>query len=81
MNSMQQPPSAQQDLSLDPFWMPFTANRQFKARPRLLTSAEGMFYTDVEGRQVIDGANKSIPWTTLRPSKWVIRYHSNWPND
>ncbi len=57
MNSMQQPTPAQQDLSLDPFWMPFTANRQFKARPRLLASAEGMFYTDVEGRQVMDGTS------------------------
>jgi len=57
MNSMQQATPAQQDLSLDPFWMPFTANRQFKARPRLLASAEGMFYTDVEGRQVMDGTS------------------------
>ena len=57
MNSMQQPTPAQQDLSLDPFWMPFTANRQFKSRPRLLASAQGMFYTDVEGRQVLDGTS------------------------
>ncbi len=57
MNSMQQPTPAQQDLSLDPFWMPFTANRQFKSRPRLLASAQGMFYTDVEGCQVLDGTS------------------------
>lgn len=37
------------------FWMPFTANRQFKANPRLLESAQGMYYTDTGGRQVIDG--------------------------
>ena len=37
------------------FWMPFTANRQFKKTPRLLASAEGMYYTDVDGRQVLDG--------------------------
>ncbi|MFO7705631.1 MAG: aspartate aminotransferase family protein [Halopseudomonas sp.] len=54
---MQQPATQQQDLSLDEFWMPFTANRQFKSRPRLLESAEGMFYTDVEGRQIIDGTS------------------------
>lgn len=36
-------------------WMPFTANRQFKANPRLLTSAKGMYYTSVDGRQVLDG--------------------------
>ncbi|MDT6939185.1 aspartate aminotransferase family protein [Brucella pseudogrignonensis] len=41
--------------SLDNFWMPFTANRQFKAAPRLLASASGMYYTDVDGNQVLDG--------------------------
>ena len=40
--------------SLDAFWMPFSANRQFKAHPRLLASAEGMFYRDVEGREILD---------------------------
>ncbi|MDE3739271.1 beta-alanine--pyruvate transaminase [Metapseudomonas resinovorans] len=41
--------------SLDDFWMPFTANRQFKAKPRLLESAEGMYFTSTDGRQVLDG--------------------------
>ncbi|CUW45333.1 aminotransferase [Brucella vulpis] len=41
--------------SLDNFWMPFTANRQFKAAPRLLASASGMYYIDVDGNQVLDG--------------------------
>lgn len=40
---------------LDAFWMPFTANRQFKADPRLLASAAGMHYTAVDGRTVLDG--------------------------
>ncbi|MBB2166793.1 aspartate aminotransferase family protein [Gluconacetobacter aggeris] len=40
---------------LDNFWMPFTANRQFKAAPRLLAGAEGMYYTDVDGHRVMDG--------------------------
>jgi beta-alanine--pyruvate transaminase len=40
---------------LDAFWMPFTANRQFKASPRLLVAAEGMYYTTADGRQIIDG--------------------------
>ena len=52
-------PLATQPLSqaadLDSFWMPFTANRQFKARPRMLQSAEGLYYTDVQGRQILDG--------------------------
>ncbi|QGX41354.1 aspartate aminotransferase family protein [Permianibacter aggregans] len=41
--------------SLEAYWMPFTANRQFKSAPRLLQSAKGMYYTDVDGRQVLDG--------------------------
>jgi beta-alanine--pyruvate transaminase len=35
--------------------MPFTANRQFKTNPRLLTAAQGMYYRDREGRQILDG--------------------------
>ena len=41
---------------LDAYWMPFTANRQFKAEPRLFASASGMHYTTVDGRKVIDGS-------------------------
>ena len=37
------------------FWMPFTANRQFKSAPRMLVEADGMFYTTSDGRQVLDG--------------------------
>jgi beta-alanine--pyruvate transaminase len=36
------------------FWMPFTANRQFKKAPRLLARAEGMHYWTPEGREVLD---------------------------
>ena len=39
----------------DAFWMPFTANRQFRTAPRLLARAEGMYYWTPEGRQVLDG--------------------------
>ncbi|MBK5255635.1 MAG: aspartate aminotransferase family protein [Vicinamibacteria bacterium] len=42
-------------LDLDAFWMPFTANRQFKQTPRMLVKAEGMHYTSDDGRQVLDG--------------------------
>jgi beta-alanine--pyruvate transaminase len=42
--------------NLDAFWMPFTANRQFKAEPRLIASAEGMYYTTVDGRKVMDAS-------------------------
>jgi len=40
---------------MNAFWMPFTANRQFKKAPRLLASAKDMHYTTVDGRQVLDG--------------------------
>ncbi len=52
MNAQITPAPAQGDL--DAFWMPFTANRQFKANPRLLTRAEGMYYWSADGRQVLD---------------------------
>jgi beta-alanine--pyruvate transaminase len=39
------------------FWMPFTANRQFKADPRLLVAAQGMFYRTEDGREVLDGTS------------------------
>ena len=41
--------------NLDAFWMPFTANRQFKSNPRMLVSAKGMFYQNAEGKQILDG--------------------------
>ena len=41
--------------NLDAFWMPYTANRSFKASPRLLARAEGVFYYTPEGREVLDG--------------------------
>ena len=40
----------------DSLWMPFTANRQFKAAPRLLVGASGMYYTTHDGRRVLDGS-------------------------
>jgi len=40
---------------LDAYWMPFTANRQFKANPRLLAKASGMYYETTEGRKILDG--------------------------
>jgi beta-alanine--pyruvate transaminase len=35
--------------------MPFTANRQFKANPRLLAAAKDVHYFTPEGRQILDG--------------------------
>ena len=42
-------------LNLDALWMPFTANRQFKAAPRFLVSAKDMHYQTQDGRKVLDG--------------------------
>ncbi|OLY45708.1 beta-alanine--pyruvate transaminase [Bartonella apis] len=42
-------------ISLESYWMPFTANRQFKASPRILSAAKGMYYTDIDGNKVLDG--------------------------
>lgn len=41
--------------NLEHFWMPFTANRQFKQTPRMLVAAKGMHYTTDDGRQILDG--------------------------
>ena len=47
---LQPPPN---DLSN--FWMPFTDNRYFKANPRLLAEAKGMYYKTPDGREILDG--------------------------
>ncbi len=41
---------------LEPFWMPFTANRSFKARPRMVSGAKDMHYVTPEGRKIIDSS-------------------------
>jgi beta-alanine--pyruvate transaminase len=41
---------------LEAFWMPFTANRAFKARPRMVSRAKDMHYFTPEGKAVLDGA-------------------------
>jgi beta-alanine--pyruvate transaminase len=42
---------------LESFWMPFTANRDFKQNPRLFVEAEGMHYITADGRRVLDGTS------------------------
>ena len=44
-----------ENVDLESFWMPFTANKAFKAAPRQLGSAEGMHYYTPEGRPILDG--------------------------
>jgi beta-alanine--pyruvate transaminase len=40
---------------LEAHWMPYTGNRNFKANPRIITSAKGCYYTDQHGKQIFDG--------------------------
>jgi beta-alanine--pyruvate transaminase len=47
---------------LNSHWMPFTGNREFKKNPRMIDTAEGLYYRDMEGRQVMDGL--SGLWTS-----------------
>ncbi|MDG2072754.1 MAG: aspartate aminotransferase family protein [Pseudomonadales bacterium] len=47
---------------MDAFWMPYTANRQFKKTPRIIKAAEGAYYITDDGRRIFDGL--SGLWTT-----------------
>ncbi|MDP9902688.1 aspartate aminotransferase family protein [Variovorax ginsengisoli] len=40
---------------LDAHWMPYTANRNFKADPRIIVEGKGAYYTDADGRKIFDG--------------------------
>ncbi len=40
---------------LNAYWMPFTANRDYKEAPRVVASASGMYYRDQQGREILDG--------------------------
>ncbi|WP_255423041.1 aspartate aminotransferase family protein [Undibacterium sp. FT79W] len=40
---------------LNAYWMPFTANRDYKEAPRVVASAAGMYYRDQDGREILDG--------------------------
>ncbi len=42
--------------SLEEHWMPFTANRHFKANPRLISGAKGMYFTTDRGETILDGS-------------------------
>ncbi|MEM7567849.1 MAG: aminotransferase class III-fold pyridoxal phosphate-dependent enzyme, partial [Pseudomonadota bacterium] len=48
-------PAHSRPNNLDAFWMPFSANRQFKQKPRMLVSAERLHYTADDGRKILDG--------------------------
>ena len=75
---------------LEAYWMPFTANRQFKAKPRMLARASGMYYWTPDGRQILDGVaglwcvnaghgrkeiTEAVPSSSRR---WITRRRSRW---
>ena len=45
----------QDEQWLSAHWMPFTGNRNFKARPRIITGAQGAYFSDADGRKIFDG--------------------------
>jgi len=43
--------------SLNEHWMPFTSNKEFKANPRLITEAKGVYLKTHHGKTQIDGSS------------------------
>ena len=43
---------------LESYWMPFTANRDFKKDPRMVVSADGMYYKSETGKDILDRETK-----------------------
>ncbi len=43
--------------SLEEHWLPFTANRDFKANPRLIVRGEGVYYWNHKGQKLLDGSS------------------------
>ena len=56
---------------LDAFFMPFTASRQFRKNPRMLTRARGMYYQSADGQSILDGTaglwcvNGQVDWEMI----------------
>ncbi|MBU2965932.1 aminotransferase class III-fold pyridoxal phosphate-dependent enzyme [Amphritea sp. 2_MG-2023] len=42
------------NINMDAFWMPYTANRDFKNEPRIIERAEGVMYYTNEGQEILD---------------------------
>ncbi len=51
------PSAAEPSVPLDHHWMPFTANRDFKTDPKIVTRAEGVYFWDRGGRRILDGSS------------------------
>ncbi len=42
--------------TMQPFWMPFTPNKEFKSEPKMFARAKGMYFYTPDGREVIDAS-------------------------
>jgi len=51
MNALTEKVSLSKEVDMENFWMPFTANKQFKAAPRILKSAKGMYFTTIDDKK------------------------------
>jgi len=49
--------AATKQISLDEYWMPFTPNREFKADPKMIVRAEGMYFWNDRGGKIIDASS------------------------
>lgn len=54
---MDQADARTNELDLANLWLPFTPNRQFKAAPRIMVAAEGMWFTAADGSKVLDATS------------------------
>ena len=75
--------------TLEPYFMPFTANRQFKSAPRIVVAAAGMHYTTEDGRRLLDGSagmwcvnaghgrEKIVRAIQARRRRWTMRRRSS----
>ncbi len=54
---VRQKSSARQTAGLAQHWMPFTANRDFKAEPKIITRGEGVYFWNDAGEKLLDGVS------------------------
>lgn len=73
-------PPATAQAALEALWLPFTHNRHFKQHPRMVSGAEGMYYTTPDGRRVLDGLSgpcgAATPAIAIRASSKRSRHNS-----
>ena len=59
--------------SLEAYWLPFTANRDFKKKPRVIVGAEGHWYVADDGRRLsLPFTRRTVPRIDLAQRRLVI---------